>query len=382
MLDPAEFIAILKSKQVSFFAGVPDSLLKNLLALASTTLDSAEFQVCANEGSAVALACGYHLATGKIGCVYMQNSGLGNAINPLLSLADPLVFGIPLLLVIGFRGEPGVQDEPQHKKQGAIMERLMLALDIPFELLGTDSDLEATIERCLRFAKERSGPAAILVRKGAFAGENGLPDAPRSSELMTREAAIAMIAQHGGSRTRFVASTGKIARELYEYRHANPGGVGQDFYCVGGMGHASQIALGICLTAPDTPVYCLDGDGAALMHMGHLAAIAAAAPKNLTHFILNNRVHESVGGQPTVNPATNFSLVGAALNYARSLQVDSEESLKSALQAIPSGGGPALVEVIVAAGSREDLARPAETPQQLKSRFMQLFVERLPHGDG
>lgn len=372
MLDPDEFLAILKANQVNFFAGVPDSLLKNLLSRAAETLEKSHYHVCANEGSAVGLAAGHFLATGEIACVYMQNSGLGNAINPLLSMADPLVFALPILLVIGYRGEPGVKDEPQHLKQGAVSERLLEAMDIPFEILDANLDPRKVIEKAIRSCKSRTGPSAILVRKDTF--ESKEKTSPSKSigveRALSRETAIRTVAAEAGPAARFVASTGKIARELYEYRHAAGQSHATDFYCVGGMGHASQIALGISLSVPEAAIFCLDGDGAALMHLGHLAAIAASAPSNFTHIILNNQVHESVGGQPTVNPSTDFAGLGSVLKYKHSISVDSEESLKEALNFLKDKSGPSLLEVLVNVGSREDLVRPKKTPSEMKEEFM------------
>ena len=379
MLDPADFVSLLKSEEINFFAGVPDSLLKNFLSYLLNEMSEKEHVVCANEGSAVALACGYHIATGKTACVYLQNSGLGNAINPLISLADPLVFKIPILLLVGYRGEKGTSDEPQHIKQGAISENLLDALEIPFEILNANSNAAELLSRARTSMESRGGAYVLLVRKNTFSnldlesgGESNIKNAI-DPVLLSREEAIAHIAESLPGESIVVASTGKISRELYEYRKASKSEHKRDFYCVGGMGHASQIALGIAMQAGEMPVICLDGDGAALMHLGHLAGISAAAPPNLVHVILNNRVHESVGGQPTVHPQADFAGLAKVLGYKNAIKISNKQELEAVLKrhAQDWKAGPSLWELIVSPGSRENLARPQESPEELKRQLME-----------
>lgn len=386
--DPSEFLGALTREGIDRFFGVPDSLLKGLLFFAGSELGPG-FYVCANEGSAVAMASGSFLATGKPACVYMQNSGLGNAINPLLSLADPMVFAIPMLLLIGFRGEPSFADEPQHKKQGAVSKSLLEALAIPYFHLNKDSDMSSLLAGAFAELRKSSGPVAILVSKDVFPESKEPVDRGQVAETLPgRAEAIASIVRFFESRadlaerTFFVASTGKIGRELYELRQAKQTEC-RDFYCIGGMGHASQIALAIALSRPDKMLCVLDGDGAALMHLGNLAGIGALSPANFLHVILNNGCHESVGGQDTVNPSIDFAELAQALGYRIAVQTRSEDSILSCLKSIfetpcsdsehelmLKGKGPALMEVKVAKGSRDDLPRPAQSPQELKEAFL------------
>lgn len=373
MLTPEWFYERLHELQVEFFAGVPDSLLKEFCAYLTDLVPAQRHIIAANEGNAIALAAGYHLATGKTGMVYMQNSGLGNAVNPLTSLVDPAVYAIPVLLLIGWRGEPGVKDEPQHITQGAITLSQLEALRIPYSILPVET--EAAID-CLEKALQTlhdQRPYALIVRKGSFSKyiRTAKEDTERKSSL-SRENAIRQIAASLHERDIVVSTTGMISRELFEYRaDTNNIVLGQDFLTVGSMGHASQIALGIALQKPDRQVYCLDGDGALLMHMGGLAIIGNQPVPNYKHVILNNGAHDSVGGQPTVASNLDIPSIARSCGYLTTQQAKSEEELEASLAWLQTTTGPALLEVCVSKGARSDLGRPTVTPQQNKKRFMQ-----------
>lgn len=364
MIEPAEFLAALEPHQISFFAGVPDSLLAGLIAKISASCEPEKHVVCANEGSAIALACGHYLATNNIGCVYMQNSGLGNSINPLVSLADSQVYGIPVLLVIGWRGEPGVEDEPQHKKQGAITQDLLKVLGIAYSVIDTNTNIKDAISIAVSSMRKSQAPYALLVKKGAF------KDGSNSASSPDREKVIDLLVNTFSHDAAFIATTGKIGRELFEVRLKNQQPSDSDFLCIGGMGHASQVALGISLSRPEKQVICLDGDGAALMHLGHLATIAHLRPKRLTHFLLNNGVHDSVGGQPTTNPDLNFHEFARQLGYAHTFQCPDLKSLEELLPTLKELDGPIFIEVLLQPGSRTNLGRPTIKPQDAKDRFM------------
>ncbi len=316
-----DLVAALSARDIAFFAGVPDSLLAAFCAeIAPATRWT--HRVTANEGSAIGLAAGYHLATGRTACVYMQNSGLGNAVNPLTSLADPLVYGIPLVMIVGWRAElrgtAQQADEPQHVRQGLITLSLLDTLSIPYVVLG-DESLDAA-GRLIERAQTERRPVAIVVRKDALSG-TAHDEAPPTTAALTREDAIDAIAQTVGIDTPIVATTGKIARELYEIRNRSGANGDLDFLTVGSMGHASQIAAGIAMARPRQMVVCLDGDGAALMHLGGLTVSAGCA--NLRHVILNNRVHDSVGGQPTCAPDAPLAEIARACGYGWTKRVDS-----------------------------------------------------------
>ncbi len=374
MIKPEDFYCTLKREGIDFFSGVPDSLLKDFLAYVTEHTPPERNIITANEGGAVALAVGYYLSTKKLGLVYMQNSGLGNAVNPLLSLADPAVYSIPMLLMIGWRGEPGVKDEPQHIKQGRTMLGMLEAMEIPYEVLSVQSgDAKQIVRNAVRMAIENSTPYAIVVRKGTF--DKYEKKAEEQIFQMEREDAIKHILSTMGERDIMVSSTGMISREVYELRESAGQGHNRDFLTVGSMGHASQIALGIALSKPLRAVYCLDGDGAAIMHLGSMITIGSVAPANLRHIILNNGAHDSVGGQPTAGFKIDFVGIASSCGYRFAESVSTSSELKSALEQIGSSVGPSLLEVKVKKGSRENLSRPTTTPDQNKKGFME-FVER------
>lgn len=369
MIAPKAFIERLRTKGIEFFAGVPDSLLKNLCAYITENVSRENNIIAANEGGAVALAAGYHLATGKTGCVYMQNSGEGNAVNPLLSLMDADVYRIPLLLVIGWRGEPGVHDEPQHVKQGKVTLSLLDAMGIKYAVL--DENWEKQTDEALRVIKETNGIYALIVRKGTFE-EYSLQSETLSSLPLSREEAIQIVVDKLRKDDIVVSTTGMISRELFEYREAKEQGHAHDFLTVGSMGHASQIALGIALQKPERRVVVFDGDGALLMHMGGMAIIGDCAPKNLVHIVFNNGAHDSVGGQPTVGQKIDVEAIAKAVGYADVITVDSQMSLMCAMNHVNCAviDGVSLINVNVRKGNRKDLGRPTTTPQENKEALM------------
>lgn len=373
MLSPKIFIESLAAKGVDFFAGVPDSLLKNVCALISDTLDDRHNIIAANEGAAIGLAAGHYLATGHIPCVYMQNSGEGNAINPLASLTDKEVYGIPVLLVIGWRGEPGVHDEPQHVKQGKITLPLLDAMGIRHEILSQDeTEFRSQLDGAVRHMSETGEAFAFIVRKNTFE-----PYTLQRHEVneypLSREEAIQKVAASLSAKDVIVSTTGMISRELFEYRTAQGQGHERDFLTVGSMGHASQIALGIALEKTDRRVWCFDGDGAALMHLGSVAIIADKAPENFVHVIFNNGAHDSVGGQPTVGLKVNLAGIAKAAGYKDAVSVTTAEDLGSALKALKTMRGPVLLEVRVHRGNRKDLGRPTTTPIQNRDALMEFM---------
>ena len=370
MIQPKDFIERLRAGGVEFFAGVPDSLLKNLCAYITDNVSRENNIIAANEGGAVALAAGYHLATGKTGCVYMQNSGEGNAVNPLLSLMDADVYRIPLLLVIGWRGEPGVHDEPQHVKQGKVTLSLLDAMGIPYAVL--DENWEGQVDEALRVISETNGIYALIVRKGTFE-EYKLQNQVASEWPLGREEAIKIVVDKLRDDDIVVSTTGMISRELFEYREAKNQGHAHDFLTVGSMGHASQIALGIALQKPNRRIVVFDGDGALLMHMGGMAIIGDYAPKNLVHIVFNNGAHDSVGGQPTVGQKIDIEVIAKAVGYADVMSVDNETALCCAMNHVNCAiiDGVSLINVNVRKGNRKDLGRPTTTPIQNKEAFMQ-----------
>jgi phosphonopyruvate decarboxylase len=301
----------------------------------------------------------------------MQNSGIGNAVNPLLSLADEDVYSLPILLLIGWRGRPGEHDEPQHVKQGKVTCTLLETMGIPYQVLSGDKDAAtAQINACYASLAQKSAPHALVVQKDTFAPytlQHKAPNLPGTA--MTREAAIKAILAALDPRSIIVSTTGMASRELFELREARGEGHRRDFLTVGSMGHASSIALGIA-NANSRPIVCLDGDGAALMHMGSLATIAVSAPKNLVHIVLNNGAHDSVGGQPTIASAIDLAGVARVVGYKSAVTVSTPAELRAALAHASAVGGPAFIEVQVKKGARSDLGRPTASPQENKHAFM------------
>ena len=375
MIRPQFFYDLLKENGTDFFTGVPDSLLKNFCAYLTDTVDADHHIIAANEGCAVGLASGHYFATNTIPLVYMQNSGLGNTVNPLLSLADQDVYSVPLLLMIGWRGEPGVHDEPQHIKQGKVTCALLDAMEIPYAVLEADEEKAAVqITNAYKTIKERSAPVALVIRKGCFDSYTLKSNECVPAE-MTREQAIEQIIGCMPSNTVFVSTTGMASRELYELREKNRQRHDTDFLTVGSMGHASQIALGIALCKRDRTVICIDGDGAAIMHLGALSTIGTQKPQNMIHIVLNNGAHDSVGGQPTVGRKINLCAAALACGYDQALSVAAPEALLSNLKIAFASPGTVFIEVMVSKGARPDLGRPKSSPIENKRAFMALLEE-------
>lgn len=375
MIRPSYFYDLLIKNGTDFFAGVPDSLLKNLCAYITDNAPDSNHIISANEGSATGLATGYHLATGKIPMIYMQNSGEGNIVNPLMSIADPDVYSIPMLIVIGWRGEPGVHDEPQHVKQGKVTCDLLDAMKVPYEILSdNEADLPAQFEKAYKYIKENNAQYAFVIRKGTFDEYKLVNNIPVEGK-MSREEAIEKIMLSADDTTAFVSTTGMISRELYEQRDKHNMGHDRDFLTVGGMGHASQIALSIAMQKKDRQVYCLDGDGASIMQMGGMATIGSRKPSNYVHFVLNNGAHDSVGGQPTVGRQIDFCEIAEGCGYENVVKVTTPEELDAVLGDAETKEKLTFVEVLVTKGARKDLGRPKSTPVENKIALMK-FLEK------
>ena len=373
-MDVREFTEAIRA---NFYAGVPDSQLKALCTflMGEYGIDPAHHVIAANEGNCVGLAAGYHMATGKVPVVYMQNSGEGTVVNPVASLTSRDVYGIPMVFVIGWRGEPGVHDEPQHVQQGRITNELLDVLEIEHFTVGSETTADDVREAMSRFRPvlDGGGSVAFVVRKGALSCD-GKPDYG-NDYTMTREEIVKVVSAAAGDDP-IVSTTGKASRELFEIREARGEGHGRDFLTVGSMGHASSIALGIAASKPEMRVWCIDGDGAALMHMGSMAVIGSCAPSNFVHVVVNNQAHETVGGMPTVANTVDLPAVALACGYKLALSADDRASLDAALAEALRSEGPVLVEAKCAIGARADLGRPTTTPQQNKEAFMDFLAAR------
>jgi len=374
LIQPKEFFDNLISEGILFFSGVPDSLLKNFCAYVTDHVDDRHHVIAANEGGAVALAAGYYLATGNYALVYMQNSGLGNATNPLLSLADPEVYSIPMLLMIGWRGEPGIHDEPQHVKQGRVTLGLLEAMEIPYLVLdGNTRDWRGLVRSLCDQMRDHERPVAIVVRTDTF-DDYKMGTIDDDSSLLTREEAISIVVERIGDNDIVVSTTGKTSRELFEVRERYSQGHGRDFLTVGSMGHSSQIALGIALQKPNYRVICLDGDGAVLMHAGALAIVGQKSPSNFLHIVINNESHDSVGGQPTASPNVDYVGFAQAMGYRNALRATTATQVETALDHLLDSEGPSLLEIKTRKGSRRDLGRPTITPLENRNELMRRLL--------
>ena len=371
MIAPDQFYQAMKTSGIRLFAGVPDSLLSNLCAYIDDHSLPGEHIITANEGNAIALAAGYHLSSGQYAAVYMQNSGLGNTINPLTSLTDPEVYRIPMLLIIGWRGEPGIKDEPQHIKQGRITPGQLDLLEIPYQILDTESDGLKVLQQAMETLKATGAPVALLVRKDTFTEYKTKRPSGMPSSLKREEALRCLLALSGDDL--IVSTTGKTSREVFELR-IERNEPQRDFLTVGAMGHTASIALGVALGNPDKRVICLDGDGSALMHLGALPIIGSQQPENFFHVLLNNAAHESVGGQPTIADQMDFAAICKASGYNAYAKACDETELRQAWQQLSQQAGPVLLEVCITTGSRKDLGRPTSTPEENKLAFMKVAM--------
>lgn len=369
MISPKDFYSSLKEYGIQFFVGVPDSLLAEFCAFLEESGTPGNHLIAANEGNAIGVAIGYYISTGSLAAVYMQNSGLGNAINPLLSLSDKKIFGVPLLLIIGWRGEPGVNDEPQHISQGEKTLDLLTLLDIPYKVIDGESDYQSAIRLMTRESQKTSRPVALVVRKNTFSGEE-TSSTTAACSLLSREGAIKILLELLEENDVVVSTTGKTSREVFEVKRGSKSSI-NEFMTVGGMGHASSIALGVALGLQGKrKVICLDGDGALIMHMGSLPVISKAKPKGFVHVLLNNGVHDSVGGQETASDNIEYRELALATGYRAYEFADDQPSLIRGWNSLLLEPGPTFFEIKIKSGSRSDLGRPTMTPKGNMERFM------------
>ncbi len=354
-----------------FYTGVPDSQLKALCNCLMSTygIDPKHHVIAANEGNCTALAAGYHLATGKVPVVYMQNSGEGNIINPVASLLNDKVYAIPMVFIVGWRGEPGVHDEPQHIYQGEVTIRLLEDMGIATFVIGketTDAEVESVMAG-FRNVLAQGKDVAFVVRKGALSYDGKV--VYKNDNVMAREEIIRHIVAVSDEDP-IVSTTGKASRELFEIREANGQSHKYDFLTVGSMGHSSSIALGVALNKPERKIWCVDGDGAVLMHMGAMAVVGANAPKNLVHVVINNGAHETVGGMPTVASKMDLVAIAKACGYPKAVSVDTFDALDRELKLAKAAQELTLIEVKCSICARDDLGRPTTTALENKINFM------------
>ncbi len=371
MVNQKELFEALDAMGVDFFTGVPDSLLNDFCLYMTNNMTAEQHVMAANEGNAIAIAAGHYMATGKLPLVYMQNSGIGNATNPLLSLTHNCVYGIPMLLVIGWRGDPAISDHAQHKKQGELTPVLMKDMDIPYEILDDEGTVIEKFRKAADKAREISSPVALIAKKAILTEKVKKQEYP-GGNLMNREKAISEVLDYFGKDAIYLATTGRATRELHEQMKLKGYPDGHEFQNVGSMGHVSSVGLGIALAQPDKKVVVFDGDAAAVMHMGALATIGRYKPKNLIHIVLNNGVNESVGGQPSCGYVTNLTGVAESCGYQTIPRfVETKELLWNELNGLMESNAPKFLDVHVRQGIRSDMPKLNIDHKAVKRELME-----------
>jgi phosphonopyruvate decarboxylase len=372
MIDTKEFLTTLQNEGVNFFAGVPDSLLKSFCALILDEVEENNHIIAANEGAAVGLAVGHHVSTGQVPCVYLQNSGLGNTVNPLISAVGKSVFSVPLLLIVGWRGEPGVKDEPQHVSQGEVTLGMLEAMGIKYKVLKSDSpDFASDVQNLVKHSKETGTATALVVTKNTFSEYK--VKTKIKNDYMKREEALKAILPFIPKNSAVFATTGKLSRELFELRHPEFGNKYRDLLTVGSMGHCQSVALGAALSSPEITSICMDGDGSLLMHMGSLAISGSRSPKNFKYILFNNGAHESVGGQPTVGFNVDFPLAAKACGFAWTKSASTPEEISNEFESFLGTDCAAFLEIKIGTGSRSELGRPTVSPINVKENLIEFY---------
>ena len=366
MINVNKLFKFLNKNGINFFSGVPDSILKNTKWYLENK-NKKQHIIAANEGSAIASCIGYFLATGKLSCAYMQNSGLANAINPLISIAHKKVYSVPIFLMIGWRGSPGIKDEPQHLTKGSITLKLLKLLNIKYCILNNENDF-LNLKKLINFSKKNNTTVACLLKKNILVSKNKFNQNNYIKSGIRRENFIKTLLEEINSKTNLVSTTGYTSRELYQVRLKYNLRKGSDFYVVGGMGHSSMVALGTSLYK-NIPVICLDGDGSMIMHMGSIANIGYCAKNNYKHILLNNFSHESVGGQKTVSENLNFQLLSKGAGYKKYFYLNKQKEMSKIIKKFLISKGPCLLEVIIKQGAMKELLRPKNLIK-VKYKFM------------
>ena len=356
---------------IQFFTGVPDSLLNDFCHHLINNIPDGEHVMAANEGNAIAIAAGNYLATGNIPLVYMQNSGIGSASNPLLSLTHSCVYSIPMILVIGWRGDPAIKDHAQHKKQGELTPMLMEDMDIPFKILDDDDTVIEKFQWAYNKAQAISSPVALIAKKGILAQKEKHQEYPES-DLMNREEAISAVIDVMGEDAIYLATTGRATRELHEQLQQHGMSQNREFLNVGAMGHLSSIGLGLALGAPDKKIVVFDGDAAAVMHMGSFATNGRYHPKNLIHIVLNNGVNESVGGQQSSGQIVNLTTIAQSCGYnTLSSFIEGKQELQDSVRIFANSDHMSFLDLHVRQGIRKDMPKLAVDLKEQKTSLME-----------
>ena len=365
MIKVKSLINILKKNKSDFFTGVPDSVLKELsFELQNKTKKN--HIIASNEGSAISIGIGHYLSTKKIPTIYMQNSGLSNALNPLISIAHPKVYSIPLILIIGWRGSPRIKDEPQHNVKGKITENLLKLLNIKYTIVRNDKDLKK-FDKQIKDAKKNNSIVACLIEQGTLE-KNNKKIKQKDYFKLDKETFFKTLLEITDNKSKIISSTGYNSREIMHIRQKYQLRKSQDFYMVGGMGHTASVALGYSLTTKKKTI-CIDGDGSLLMHLGSIKTAGTFASKNFKYILLNNNTHDSVGGQSTFANEINFEKLSKSLGFKKYYSIKDNQNLKKTLKQFLSGNGLNFLEVKVTNSKIKNLPRPKNLIK-IKNQFM------------
>ena len=366
MIYSEDLIKTLKKNKISFFTGVPDSVLKNLSSHIDSYSDSFH-KIAVNEGSAIGIGIGYYLSTKKIPCIYLQNSGLGNAINPIISVAHQKVYSIPLLLLIGWRGSPGLKDEPQHMVNGKITPKLLKLLNIESCNLEKHQDLKK-LNNLIKKSYKQKKIVACLIKNKVLKFKKQKILKIQNNFFTSREKFIIHLLRSIKEKTKIVSTTGHISRELMKIRSEKKLKKGRDFYMVGGMGHSNSVSLGMCLQSKKQ-IICLDGDGSLLMHLGSMFTSGFSNKNNFKHILLNNNVHESVGGQATGAELVKFEQLSKSLGYKSYFRISRNSEIITVLKKFLKYNKSSFLEVLIKSNMPQDLPRPKNLIE-IKNNFM------------
>tara|TARA_B100000965_G_scaffold405560_1_gene440070 strand:- start:327 stop:1427 length:1101 start_codon:yes stop_codon:yes gene_type:complete len=365
MIKIDSLINVLKKNNCNFYTGVPDSVLKELSIILQNK-NKNNHVIATNEGSAVSIAVGNYLSTKKIPCVYMQNSGLSNAMNPLISIAHQKVYSIPLILIIGWRGSPKIKDEPQHNVKGKITEKILKLLNIKYTIIRSNKDLK-NFDKQIKYSKKNKSTVACLIENGTLE-KNKKKLKKKDYYNLDKELFLKTLLENLKSNSKIISSTGYNSRELMYLRQKYNFKKSKDFYMVGGMGHTSSVAFGYSLSNKKNTI-CIDGDGSFLMHLGSIKTIGTFANKNLKYILLNNNTHDSVGGQSTYAKNMNLEKFSKALGFKKFLCIKNKKDLKKKINNFLNGNTLSFLEVRVSNSKTKNLPRPKDLIK-IKNQFM------------
>jgi phosphonopyruvate decarboxylase len=375
MLSPEKLVRWLAENGVTFATGIPDSVLGGLCWELMKETSGINHVIACNEAAAVATAIGWHIGTNSIPLVYLQNSGLGSAVNPLASLAAGEVFHVPVLLLIGWRGKPGRLDEPQHRLMGSATVPILNCLGIPVDELPPDEEIaHDAITKIFGEIRVTGESRALVVEMGTIGPSESIPWSRYHAGLWTGAEALRHLCRRMPKDDLCVSTVGLVSRLLAAYRSGHRQEPANDLLAVGGLGLVSQLALGLALATPTRRIWCFDGDGSLLMHLGALTSVGASKPKNFVHVLFNNGIHESVGGLPSANQDTAFLQISRACGYKWDASAANAADLDILDHWLQDRDGPYFLELRVSRNVDLEVGRPRTSPRANKDMVMKCMI--------